>query len=81
MHAVVITVYVADPHDEMGRKNLRENVAPGVARAPGFVAGYWLEPTAGNEALSVVLFETEDFAKADWIWPRRCLPVQRRPQG
>jgi len=81
MHAVVITVYVADPHDEMGWKNLRDNVAPGVARAPGFVAGYWLEPTAGNEALSVVLFETEDFAKAGLDMAKEMFAGSEPPPG
>ena len=62
MHAALVTVHVDDPSDEEGLRNLRENVAPGVARAPGFIAGYWLEPDASGESLSVVLFDSEDTA-------------------
>ena len=35
---------------------------PAVSQAPGFVAGYWLEPIDGH-GLSVVVFESEEAAK------------------
>lgn len=81
MHAVVTTVHVDDPQDEAGRRNLRENVAPGVARAPGFVAGYWLEPTASNEGLSLVFFETEDSAKAGLDMAKEMFAGSEAPPG
>ena len=40
-----------------------ERVVPAVSQAPGFVAGYWLEPKDAD-GLSVVMFESEEAAKA-----------------
>jgi hypothetical protein len=35
-----------------------------VAQAPGFVAGYWVRLEGGDEGSSVVVFESEDAARA-----------------
>jgi hypothetical protein len=61
MHAVVVNVTISDP--EAGEVVLREQVVPRVSQAPGFVAGYWFEP-AGDQGWSVVLFESEEAARA-----------------
>jgi hypothetical protein len=55
MHAVVVNVTVNDV--EAGLDELREKVVPGIAGAPGFVAGYWTRK--GNSGLSMVVFESE----------------------
>ena len=60
MHAVVVTVKVGNV--EESRPELLEQVVPAVSQAPGFVAGYWLEPIDGH-GLSVVVFESEEAAK------------------
>jgi hypothetical protein len=60
MHAVVVTVKVGNV--EEARPKLLEQVVPAVSQAPGFVAGYWLEPIDGH-GLSVVVFESEEAAK------------------
>jgi hypothetical protein len=62
MHAVVVKVSVQD--EEPSRKYLQENIVPGVSQAPGFVAGYWVRLEGGNEGNSVVVFESEDAARA-----------------
>jgi hypothetical protein len=60
VHAVVVTVTINDR--EAATSHLREQVVPGVSQAPGFVAGYW---TRGDDSgLSMVVFESEDAAKA-----------------
>ena len=61
MHAVVLTVKVGNV--EEARPELLERVVPSVSQAPGFVAGYWLEPKDGH-GLSVVVFESEEAANA-----------------
>jgi heme-degrading monooxygenase HmoA len=63
MHALVSTVHI-ERDDAEDRKNLTENVAPNVAKSPGFVAGYWLEAADDGEAMSVVFFDSEASAKA-----------------
>ncbi len=63
MHALVTTVNI-ERDDEEDRRNLTENVAPLVAKSPGFVAGYWLEADDDGEAISVVFFDSEATAKA-----------------
>jgi hypothetical protein len=61
MHAVVLNVTINDP--EAAGAALREQVVPQVAGSPGFVAGYWVG-LEGNRGTSVVVFESEDAARA-----------------
>jgi hypothetical protein len=60
MHGVVVRVSIQDR--EAATAALRERVVPGVSQAPGFVAGYWLGTE--EDGLSVVVFESEDAARA-----------------
>jgi hypothetical protein len=61
MHAVVVKVTISDPQAADGL--LREQVVPRVSGAPGFVAGYWVR-LDGNKGNSVIVFESEDAARA-----------------
>jgi hypothetical protein len=61
MHAVLVRVTVNDP--EQATKALREQVVPRVREAPGLVAGYWVR-LDGNQGRSIVVFESEDAARA-----------------
>jgi hypothetical protein len=60
MHAVVVRVTINDP--EASEVVLREEVVPQVSQAPGFVAGYWTRED--NSGLSMIVFESEDAARA-----------------
>ena len=62
MHAVVVRVSVTDP--PTATEYLRETVVPGVSQAPGFVAGYWVRLEGGDEGNSVIVFESEEAARA-----------------
>ncbi len=62
MHAVVVRVTVGDA--EIAEKGLREKVVPGVSSAAGFVAGYWTRSDDGSNGLSMLVFESEDAARA-----------------
>jgi heme-degrading monooxygenase HmoA len=62
MHAVVVKVSVKDA--PVATEFLRERVVPGVSQAPGFVAGYWVRLEGGDEGNSVVVFESEEAARA-----------------
>lgn len=65
MHAVLIEVDTSgQPDREAGLKYLREEIVPGVSRAPGFQAGYWLRPLEDAKGTSLVLFDTEENAEA-----------------
>ncbi len=65
MHAVLMEVDTSgQPDAEAGLKNLREQVVPGVAQAPGFQAGYWLRPLGDARGTSLVLFDTAEHAEA-----------------
>ncbi len=61
MHAVVIRVNVGD--FERAQRGLHEEVVPRISGQPGFVRGYWLRPK-DNQGLSLVVFESEDAARA-----------------
>ena len=60
MHAVLVSVGIND--EQAARQALEEEVVPAVSQLPGFVAGYWLEPTDGR-GYSTVVFESEEDAK------------------
>ena len=62
MHAVVVRVSVGDV--EIAEKGLREKVVPAVSSAPGFVTGYWTRSDDGSNGLSMLVFESEDAARA-----------------
>ena len=63
MHAVVVTVTIEPGHGDEAVAQLETNVVPAVKQAPGVVSGYWLVPSEGH-GLSLVLFETEEAARA-----------------
>jgi hypothetical protein len=62
MHAIVVRVSISDP--ESAQKGLAEMVVPRASQAPGFVAGYWTRADDGSNGLSMILFESEDAARA-----------------
>jgi hypothetical protein len=58
MHAVVVKVSINDR--EASESALKEQVVPGVAQTPGFVAGYWTRKDNGG--LSMMIWESEEAA-------------------
>jgi hypothetical protein len=62
MHAVVVKVSISD--GPVATEYLRGTVVPGVSQAPGFVAGYWVRLEGGDEGNSVIVFDSEDAARA-----------------
>ena len=62
MHAVVTKVTVTE--GESATKYLREEIVPRVSQAPGFVDGYWVRLEGGDEGNSVIVFESEETARA-----------------
>lgn len=60
MHAVVVRVRITEEGAALAA--LREQVVPQVSQAPGFVAGYWTRQD--NSGLSMIVFESEDAARA-----------------
>ena len=62
MHAALVKVTIDPTLAESASDHLTTVVLPMVKAAPGFVAGYWLEPVDGK-AESMVFFETEAQAR------------------
>ncbi len=62
MHAVIVKVSIGDI--EVAHKGLTEQVVPRVSSAPGFVAGYWTRADDGTNGLSMLVFESEEAARA-----------------
>jgi heme-degrading monooxygenase HmoA len=60
MHSVVVRVTIKD--FDPAFKALHEEVVPRVSQAPGFVAGYWLQPEE-DKGMALIVFESEDAAK------------------
>lgn len=61
MYAVVVRVSVGDPGTAQQR--LRDEVVPRVAKAPGFVAGYWTASDEGRSGMSMIVFDSEESAR------------------
>jgi len=65
MYAVLVEVDTSgQPDQALGFKVLSEEIVPGVSKAPGFQAGYWLRPLEDAKGTSLVLFDTEENAQA-----------------
>jgi hypothetical protein len=62
MYAVFTEVNAKDTDAEVGRVILPQQAAP-AAREHGAKGGYWLAPQGGR-GIAVVVFETEDEARA-----------------
>ena len=60
MYANIVTVAVED--EVQAIRELHDDVVPRVSHTPGFVAGYWLEPRAG-QGRGVIVFESEEAAR------------------
>jgi hypothetical protein len=62
MHAALVKLTV-DPHEAPAAATaVTHDILPMVRSAPGFVAGYWLEPVDGR-GFAFVVFETEEQAR------------------
>lgn len=61
-HAVVVQVNLSDGGSDEGQQLLEEVVVPNAKSQPGFKRGIWMRN--GNEGRGVVVFETEDQARA-----------------
>ena len=62
MHAIAVRVSISD--FEVSRKELDEKVVPRVSSAPGFVAGYWTLSEDKSNGQAMLVFESEDAARA-----------------
>jgi hypothetical protein len=62
MHAVVIRATIGEP--ETAQKGLQEQVVPRVSNAPGLVAAYWTRSDDKTNGVSMIVFESEEAARA-----------------
>ena len=64
MHAVIVEVDVSGADRETALQRLRDEIVPRVASSAGFQSGTWLRPTEEQKGFSMILFDTEDNARA-----------------
>ena len=62
IHSLVVKVSISDL--ESARKGLEERVVPRVSQAPGFVAGYWTWSDDRTNGQSMLVFDSQDNARA-----------------
>jgi hypothetical protein len=62
VHAALVTLTIDAAQAPAAANALVKDILPTVRSAPGFVAGYWLEPADG-QGFAIVLFETEEQAR------------------
>jgi hypothetical protein len=76
MHAIVVQVTFKPGRQHEAVSELETNVIPGVKRAAGFVAGYWLRSDDETHGVSVEVFDTLDHANAEMARRSTGLPEQ-----
>ena len=64
MYGVVVRVEIDAGRGDEATKMLHDTVVPQVKSLDGFVRGVWLRSTDGTKGRGVVLFETEEQARA-----------------
>jgi hypothetical protein len=62
MHAALVKVTIDVDQAPAAANALTHDILPTIRSAPGFVAGYWLEPVDG-EGFAFVVFATEEQAR------------------
>ncbi|HYH61241.1 MAG TPA: hypothetical protein VD766_05195 [Solirubrobacterales bacterium] len=62
MHAVLVKVSISDV--EGSHKELNEAVVPRISKLPGFVAGYWTRSEDRSNGRAMIVFESEEAARA-----------------
>jgi hypothetical protein len=62
MHAALIKLTIDPEQAPAAASALTHDILPAIRNAPGFVAGFWLEPVDGR-GFSFVVFETEEQAR------------------
>lgn len=62
MHAVLVKVSISDV--EGSQEALRETVVPRISQMQGFVAGYWTRSEDGSNGRSMIVFASEQDARA-----------------
>ena len=62
MHAALVRLMIDPEQAPAAAEALMSDILPRVRSAPGFVAGYWMDPADGK-GFSIVLFETEEQAR------------------
>jgi hypothetical protein len=64
MHAVFTTVGIDSSRADEARELLNNHTLPMVKQAPGFVSGTWMRSEDRARGQGVILFESEETAKA-----------------
>jgi hypothetical protein len=62
MHAALVKLTIDADQAPAAADALTHDILPTIRSAPGFVAGYWLEPVDG-QGFSFVVFQTEEQAR------------------
>jgi hypothetical protein len=62
VHAALVKLTIDADRAPAAANALTHEILPTIRSAPGFVAGYWLEPVDG-QGFSFVVFETEEQAR------------------
>ena len=60
MYAALITLTIDPDRAPAAAAALTDEILPTLRSAPGFLAGYWLDPGSDGHGFSMVVFEAED---------------------
>lgn len=64
MHAVVVSVTIADGQGEATAEFLNSQVIPMVKQSPGFVSGLWAQTNNRTSGTSIAMYDSAENAEA-----------------
>jgi hypothetical protein len=64
VHAALVTLTIHPDQAPAAAGALTNDILPALRAAPGFIAGYWLDPASDGRGFSMILFESEEQARA-----------------
>lgn len=70
MHTLLVEMSIDPSRVEAVETHFRQDIVPWARRQPGFVTGQWLRTPDGRRGLGVVVFASEEAAKAAAAGPR-----------
>lgn len=79
MHAVVVRVKIDATKQDEATKTLHEEVVPMAKSLEGFVRGLWLRSTNGETGRGVIVFESEEHARAAAARAEEAATMEGRP--
>jgi hypothetical protein len=79
MYGVIVEVRIDTHREREMRKMVKGEVVPRAKQLAGFVSGYWMQAPEGESGAAVMLFESEESARAAIAGFKATGPLAEKP--